>query len=129
MGNLSISASYKAKNRKAEAVLSLFSFEEGKTFIVYSPALDLSGYGKNEVEARNSFGIALEEFMRYTINKNSILVELERLGWKIKGGKKHPKIISPDFSTLLNENKELAKLIDKKDFRKFNQKIEIPEFA
>ena len=62
----------------------LLSFKEDDTFIVYSPALDVSGYGDTEEEARKSFEITLEEFINYTLNKKTFQSELTRLGWKIK---------------------------------------------
>jgi len=62
----------------------LLSFKEDDTFIVYSPALDVSGYGDTEEEARKSFELTLEEFINYTLNKKTFQSELTRLGWKIK---------------------------------------------
>ena len=52
--------------------LSLFSFIDDGVRIIYSPALDLSGYGKTIAEAKVSFELTLEEFVRYTTNKNSL---------------------------------------------------------
>lgn len=49
--------------------LSLIPFNEGDVIIIYSPALDLSGYGYNEKEAKESFEITLEEFLNYIIEK------------------------------------------------------------
>gem|GEM_PF-1268150 len=37
-------------------------------YIAYSPALDLSGYGKTEEEARDSFNIVLKGHFDYAIN-------------------------------------------------------------
>lgn len=49
---------------------------------VYSPQLDLTGYGYNEVEAKESFNHQLEEFISYSLNKNTLLSELKKLGWQ-----------------------------------------------
>ena len=38
--------------------LDVFSYKEGDVRIMYSPALDLSGYGKNVEEAKRSFEIS-----------------------------------------------------------------------
>ncbi len=46
--------------------LDIISFEEEGSRICYSPALDMSGYGVNEEDAKTSFEVALEEFLRYT---------------------------------------------------------------
>ena len=42
-------------------ILQLFN---GGLTVIYSPALDLSGYGSSEDEAKGSFEIALEEFIK-----------------------------------------------------------------
>lgn len=49
--------------------------------IIYSPALDLSGYGNTINEAKESFKIALEEFIRYTLNENTFNDVMKKLGW------------------------------------------------
>jgi len=43
----------------------LILFEEDGAQIVYCPALDVSGYGKDETEAKQSFEVSLGEFFRY----------------------------------------------------------------
>ncbi len=62
--------------------LTLFSFEEDKIHYVYSPALDIIGYGNNFEEAEKSFQYTLDEFLRYTTKKQTFLGELKRLGWE-----------------------------------------------
>jgi hypothetical protein len=71
--------------------LSLIEFNENDVTIVYSPALNLSGYGYNSDEAKNSFNIALHEFFQYTNNKKTFDKVLIELGWTIKGSKKNLK--------------------------------------
>lgn len=111
---------------KIKANLTLIGFKEGKTFLIYSPALDLTGYGSNEEEARQSFHIMFEGFIDYATKKGTLKNELNRLGWQIKGGAKHPKFTQPNFAELLLNNKDLYSLIDKKDYKKFNNQVEIP---
>ena len=52
-------------------ILLLFWGDE-KVNYVYSPQLDLTGYGYNEQEAKDSFNHQLDEFLSYTLNKNFI---------------------------------------------------------
>lgn len=129
MANLNIKGTYKAGQRKVDADISLISFKEDGVVIIYAPALDLSACGTDIQDAKKSFAVALEEFFRYTVNKNTLLIELQKLGWKIKGGKKSPKLSSPDFSTLLNENKTFEQIVENKEFQKFTEKVSIPQFA
>lgn len=130
MAKLGVNASFRGKKGKIETNLSLLSFKEDKTHIVYSPALDLSGYGYSETEAKKSFMEALGEFFRYSTNKETLVKELKRLGWKITGTVKKPKISSPpDLSYLISSNEELEKLLTEKEFTKFNKKVSIPELV
>ncbi len=129
MAKLVVNASIKNKRGQIETILSLLSFKEKEVFIVYSPALDLSGYGYTEVEANESFKETLKEFFRHTSSKESLVKELRRLGWKITGTMKNQKISSaPDLSDLIQNNDELRKLFTEKEFTKYNKKVRIPEF-
>lgn len=110
------------KIKHIKCTLSLIQFKEKKNIIVYSPGLEITGYGLTESEARSSFEITLQEFLRYTIKKNTLRKELERLGWTFKG----KKILQPEFSGLLLKNKDLHHIIDKKEFIKFDEALQIP---
>lgn len=61
--------------------------EEGIHF-VFAPALDLTGYGNSEEEAKRSFEVTLAEFLQYTNNKQTFYDELEHLGWSVNRKKK-----------------------------------------
>ena len=105
----------------------LLSFkEDDDTFIVYSPALDVSGYGDTEEEARKSFEITLEEFINYTLNKKTFQSELTRLGWKIKKQTASHKYIPPQLDELFSSKDYLNSIIREKDFRSYRQNIQLP---
>ncbi|MBL0308869.1 MAG: hypothetical protein IPP77_04075 [Bacteroidetes bacterium] len=129
MAKLKLKASYPISKGKLETRLSLISFEEDGVTIIYSPALDLSGSGYDLNQAKASFWEALNEFFRYTVNKNTLAVELKRLGWDIKGTKLNRKVSSPDFTTLLKQNEEFRDIVSNKEFSKFNETVQIPVFA
>jgi len=105
--------------------LSLVQFKEDEVIILYSPALDLSGYGNTEKEAYDSFSIALNEFIRYTKNKKTLNTILKDLGWIIKGSNKKPKFKSPKDSDLVNTNPTYNDIINSKDFSLSRQTIEV----
>ena len=109
--------------------LSLISFIEDGAHIIYSPALDLSGYGNTEDEAKESFQIVLKEFLSYCMDKNTLYNELERLGWNITRNKKHLQIKSPDLSSLLERNPDLENILKEKEYHKYNQSIDLPVCA
>jgi hypothetical protein len=88
--------------------IAFFGWEEDTIHYVYSPALDLTGYGHSKEEAKQSFEDILEEFIRYTHTKKTIFKELENLGWAVNKRKK--KIIAPDFEELLTDNEHFNDL-------------------
>lgn len=106
--------------------IELLRFKEDDTFIVYAPSLDLSGYGNTEEEASESFGIVLEEFCRYTLNKKTFFRELKKLGWEKIGTKKKPQYKPPYLDTLFGERDYLKEIIREKDYTKNTQQMPIP---
>lgn len=82
------SAKFSDKGKNVELNISIFLWEENAIFYVYSPALDLTGYGNTKEEAKASFQTVLSEFIKYTHNKKTIFQELENLGWAVNKRKK-----------------------------------------
>ena len=56
--------------------------KEGETVVVYSPALDLCGYGQTAEEAKKDFDNALKIFIEETTRHGTLEKALEELGWK-----------------------------------------------
>ncbi len=124
MAKIQFKGSIKDTRNIHQFELSLFSFIDEGVRIIYSPALDLSGYGKTVAEAKVSFELTLEEFVRYTSNKNSLQKELKRLGWEIK--KKSKPYSAPELSSMLQKNDYLANIFETKDFKKYNETVALP---
>lgn len=103
--------------------LSLLKFEEDGLYFIYSPALDLTGYGKTESEARDSYEQAIEEFFRYTTNKKTIFTELEKLGWTIS---KKNKVSAPSLSHLIQTREFMEEIFSEKQLRKVDENVMIP---
>jgi hypothetical protein len=129
MAKLTFKGSYKKGPENFETQLSLIAFEEDGVTIIYSPALDLSGSGYDLNQAKASFWETLSEFLRYASNKKTLAPELKRLVWNIRKGKISKKITAPDFASMMKNNKEFEDIVSNKDFRKFDETIEIPVFA
>lgn len=106
-------AKYSDGKKNFELSVSIFLWEEDSVFYVYSPALDLTGYGLSKEEARESFETVLHEFIVYTHNKKTIFTELENLGWAVNKRKK--RVVSPDFEDMLSENEHFKHLYKSKD--------------
>jgi hypothetical protein len=112
-----------ASNRTIEVSLSVILFREEGSVIAFCPALNVYGYGETETEAKKSFEFSLSEFFRYTLNKKTLLSELEALGWKIK---RNSKFTPPQFSVLLSKNADLKAIFNTRSFKKFDKGVIIP---
>lgn len=124
MSALQITANLGFSNQKFHVGLSLVEFYEEDVVIIYSPALDLSGYGYSIEEAKNSFSESLHEFFRYTHNKNTLDTVLKNLGWSIKGTKKKPTFKPPLDSDLVSSNSLYNEIVNNKSYRVSRQNVE-----
>jgi hypothetical protein len=111
-----------------KAKIILFSFKEEESFIVYSPHLDVSGYGKSETEAMESFNHCLGAFLDYTVNKQTLHDELIHLGWQLKKGtsKVPKKVNAPSWSDLLKKNSSLEDLLNNHNVTTIQREVAIP---
>jgi predicted RNase H-like HicB family nuclease len=57
-------------------------FKEDKSFVAYTPALDLSSAGKTLKEAEKNIAEAVEIFMEEVLKNGTIDEVLSSLGWK-----------------------------------------------
>lgn len=56
--------------------------KEGEVFVAYSPALDLSTYGKSFDEVQKRFNEVVEIFFEELIEKGTVNDVLSGLGWQ-----------------------------------------------
>lgn len=115
---------------KVNLILVSFQDENGIQFI-YSPHLDLTGYGNTEQEAKDSFNIAFEDFVDYTIKKRTLPSILEKLGWTLKGGtkKKPKKINAPSLGDVIKDNDYVSEIFDTYPTSTRHAELEMPAFA
>ncbi len=83
-----------------KVTLDVYIFMDGDVYIAYSPALDLSGYGETEEEAKTSFSIVIEEYISYGLTMHTLIKDLRAHGWKVRSIKQR-KISAPSFDTLI----------------------------
>lgn len=103
-------ASFENGSRLIDVGLKLFIWEDDGLTFIYSPSLDLTGYGPSEQEARASFEITLQEFINYTSNKDTVFEELEHLGWTVNRKKK--RVHAPNEDQLLEDNETFKELLN-----------------
>lgn len=102
-------------------------FMEDNTHFAYIPSFDITGYGNNNQEALDSVTVVLDEFLRYTINKNTFVLELKRLGWKVRSRKK--PMIAPQMSELINTSEQLREIVNNKHYTTSDFQVNVPAFA
>ena len=100
---------------KFKMKLSVVVFKAEEGYVAYCPSLDLSGCGKTELKAQESFKIVLGEYIRYTNENKTLVADLEKHGWKITN--KNKKVIQPKMSELLQNNSKLEDMINKNNYR------------
>ncbi len=118
---------YRERAGQVEIRLHLKGWKEGESglYFLYSPSLDLTGYGESQEKAKASFLITLDEFLEYTRTKNTLFDELEHLGWAVNRLKR--KVYGPELEDLMEDNETLRQLIRKEgvyDF-KLNENLQI----
>jgi hypothetical protein len=128
MSNYIYSADINNSNAKVRVNLFLIHFQdENNTHFIFSPHLDLTGYGNNLREAKKSFNIALDDFISYTINKKTLSKVLTGLGWKVKGSTRKPaKILAPSITSVIANNRHVSEIFDNHIAKTFHQEVEFP---
>jgi len=120
----------KYQDRSASVKVRLFLVhfqDENKVHFVYSPHLDLTGYGNNVTEAKESFEIVFEDFVDYTIKKKTLTKVLTDLGWQLKGSEKHPKkVIAPSITSVINDNNYVSEIFDKYPVNTYHKEVGLP---
>jgi len=119
---------YQNSSSSVKVRLLLFQFkDENNVHFIYSPHLDLSGYGNNTEEARKSFGIVFEDFIDYTLKKKTLSKVLTELGWELKGSAKRPKkILAPSITSVIMDNKYVSEIFDKYPVNTYHQEVGLP---
>lgn len=121
---------FENKAGSIKVMLLLFHFEdENKVHFIYSPHLDLTGYGNNKEEAKNSFEIVFEDFVDYTLKKKTLSKVLTDLGWVLKGSAKKPKkILAPSITSVIKDNEYVSEIFDKYPVSTYHQEIGLPSY-
>lgn len=105
------------RNGGLSVTLDVYVFMDGGSYIAYSPALDLSGYGESEEAAKDSFAIVMDEYIAYGISRKTLIKDLRAHGWKVKSLKQR-KMSAPPFDMLLHNNDVFRDILENKEYRK-----------
>ncbi len=131
MSQYLFSSDFKNNEGEVKVNLLLVHFQdENNIHFIYSPHLDLTGYGENIDDAKKSFEIVFEDFVDYTLKKKTISKVLSKLGWKIKGtAKKSKKILAPSIASVIRDNDFISEIFDKYPVSTFHKEVGIPALA
>ncbi len=105
------------RNGNLSVILDVYVFMDGDSYIAYSPALDLSGYGDSEDAAKESFSIVMDEYIAYGVSRRTLVKDLRAHGWRVKSLKQR-KMSAPSFDTLLRSNNTFKDILENKEYRK-----------
>ena len=124
MQNINFTDELKSGKNGIIVKLSVYIFKEDNAYISYCPSLVLSGCGNDIKEAKDSMKETLLLYLDYTISKNTLLRDLRKHGWNVRGIKQR-KIKAPKFDDLLH-NEEFLDILENKEYQKFDTPVEIP---
>ncbi len=86
--------------KKVDVNLTVSFFREGKKFIAYAPALDLSTSGKTLEDAKKKFSEAVGIFIE-ELHKNGTTEEvLQDLGWEKNDGWRPPMLVGQEMQKI-----------------------------
>lgn len=115
----------KKKNGEYNIKVSVVQFQEDNVVVVYCPALDLSGYGYSDDEARQSFKTVLLEFIRYASNKGTLDDDLTAHGWR-KLTTKGVSMVPPAMTDLLSSNENFNKIFNTQpSYQKYDMPMQV----
>jgi hypothetical protein len=113
--------SIKDTHSQVAVQLSILTFKEGDVYFMYSPELDIVGYGKTGKEASSSFDVVLNQFFTFTITNNTFHKEMKRLGWKLSDGKSGK---APELPKMVSDRDYLVEIMQN-DYRKSSKEFTV----
>jgi hypothetical protein len=89
------------KKAKLQFNLPVSILKEGKKYVAYTPALDLSTSGDNYEQAKKRFEEIVNVFFEEIIKKGTIEDVLTDLGWKkVQANWRPPVVVSNEFQNI-----------------------------
>ena len=125
MKKAGLKADWRQGENKVKLQVPVMLFTEKKVHVAYIPVLDLSGYGNSEKEAIGSLQIVLDNYLDYTIKKNTLIQDLKNHGWQIK--KRNKPFIAPELTAMINTNEYLHDIFNKKKYTVSQFPVYLPE--
>lgn len=115
----------KKNNGEYDVNVPVVQFKEDDVIVIYCPALDLSGYGATEDEAKKSFKTVLLEYIRYASNKGTLNADLIAHGWR-KLKSKRVSMTPPAMTELLISNENFNRIFNTQpSYQKYDMPMQV----
>lgn len=89
------------RSTKVMATIPVIYLKEGRSFICYSPALDLVAHGDSFDDAEKAFSLSLKLYVQEVTKKGTWDKVLREYGWeKTRGEWIPPRVIGQDNTTI-----------------------------
>lgn len=103
--------------------LEVLLFKEDDVYIAYSPALDISAFGKTEEDAKKEFDNNMRSYITYCMNKKTLFQDLRAHGWTVKS---RNRIKAPTEEQLIKMNDIYNDIRNNKSYKTLREDIAIP---
>ncbi len=101
--------------------LSVFRTEEDGRKIVYSPSLNIVGYGKTTEEADSDFDFCLKEFISRAVQEGYLDREMKKLGWMKNSRESENYLLSPSLLEILPKDEIFQDIFNNCAYDKSNR--------
>ena len=99
-----------------DANLDIYIYTNDGFKIVYSPALDLMGYGKTVKDAQKSFEVVISDFFESSLKRGTLDEYLISTKWVRES--KTEEFVSPQVVSLVKSNNQFQEILSSNRFSK-----------
>lgn len=111
----------RTENGTIKVKLNTLAFKQDDSFILFSPSLNISGYGDDEKEAKDSFLYILHDFINSNLDNKSLAETLLDLSWNFDKDE-HPGQL--DYGIYSKDSVFLGPLESPSELSEFETEVE-----
>lgn len=109
--------------------LTVLCFQESEMYVMYSPELEVTGYGETVKEAGDSLALSIRLFFDHYSSNEAIVIQLKKLGWIADSASKNSaKLLPPPASKLFNK-KTVRELFSRRGSSASTSKVKAKEMS
>ena len=115
-------------NSTSIKLLLIHFVDENNIHFIYSPHLDLTGYGNGVDEAKNSFETVFQDFIDYTVENKTLSKVLNKLGWQAKSPEGTERLFAPSIISMIKDNEHVSEILDTYPVSTYHREVDIPAY-